>query len=252
VLQWQAVQAMHSKGVRFLPCGDAALTVEFGYEIDRSISEAVLALDSALACQHVEGIVETVPTFRSLMIHFEPLTVTAETLTELIRDLISSPSEARPNQLRWHIPACYDTELAPDLDEVASLTGLSSGEVVDLHSGTEFHVYMIGFLPGYPYMGDLPQRLRLPRRREPRLRLPAGSIAIATAMTAIYPVECPGGWHLIGKSPIKLFDAQWQRPSLLAPGDKVRFVPISFSQFEAVRRDVAAGRYAPRCETVAP
>ena len=242
---------MHSPdAVRFLPCGDTALAVEFGNEIDRAVSEAVLALDAALAGRRVEGIVETVPTFRSLMIHFDPLAVAPETLTNLVLELITESSSHRPRQRRWRIPACYEPHFAPDLDEVAGLTGLSSAEVVDLHSATEFHVYMIGFLPGYPYMGDLPEQLRLPRRQEPRVRLPPGSIAIATAMTAIYPVESPGGWHLIGRSPVRLFDAQWECPSLLLPGDKVRFTPVTVSQYEQIGRDMEAGRYVPEHEVV--
>lgn len=242
---------MHDAGaVRFLPCGDAGLAVEFGNAIDRSISEAVLALDSALARRNVEGIVETVPTFRSLMIHYEPLAVTPETLSALILELIAEPSPDRPAQRKWHIPACYDRQFAPDLDDVAGMTGLSAAEVIALHSETEFHVYMIGFLPGYPYMGDLPRQLRLPRRNEPRLRLPAGSIAIATAMTAIYPVESPGGWHLIGRSPVRLFDAQWERPSLLVPGDKVCFMPISAARFDEMASAAEAGGFVPDFEMV--
>ena len=242
---------MHSPdAVRFLPCGDTALAVEFGSEIDRAVSETVLALDAALAGRRVEGIVETVPTFRSLMIHYDPIAVAPETLTNLVLKLITGSSSHRPKQRRWRIPACYEQQFAPDLDEVAGLTGLSSADIIELHSATEFHVYMIGFLPGYPYMGDLPEQLRLPRRQEPRVRLPAGSVAIATAMTAIYPVESPGGWHLIGRSPIKLFDAQWERPSLLLPGDKVRFTPVTVSQFEQIGREVEAGHHVPVHEMV--
>ena len=242
---------MHSPdAVRFLPCGDTALAVEFGNEIDRAVSEAVLALDAALAGRRVEGIVETVPTFRSLMIHFDPLAVAPETLTNLVLELIAESSSHPPRQRRWQIPACYEPQFAPDLDEVAGLTGLSRAEIIELHSATEFHVYMIGFLPGYPYMGDLPEQLRLPRRQEPRVRLPPGSIAIATAMTAIYPVESPGGWHLIGRSPVRLFDAQWECPSLLLPGDKVRFTPVTVSQYEQIGRDMEAGRYVPEHEVV--
>ncbi len=236
--------------VRFLACGDTALAVEFGHHIDRSVSESVLALDGALARRRIEGIVETVPTFRSLMIHYEPLTVTPESLTDLVLELIAEPSGHAQSRRKWTVPACYEREFAPDLDDVASITGLSPARVVELHSAMEFHVYMIGFLPGYPYMGDLPEPLRLPRRKEPRLRLPPGSIAIATAMTAIYPVESPGGWHLIGRSPIRLFDAEWERPSLLAPGDKVRFEAISASAFEDLLHEVVAGGFVPYFETI--
>lgn len=237
--------------VRFLPCGDTALAVEFGNEIDQAVSEAVLALDAALAGRQVEGIVETVPTFRSLMIHYDPLAVAPETLTDLVLELVTESSSHPPEQRRWQIPACYEPQFAPDLDEVAGLTGLSSAEVVELHSATEFHVYMIGFLPGFPYMGNLPEPLRLPRRQEPRVRLPAGSLAIAMAMTAIYPVESPGGWHLIGRSPVRLFDVKWECPSLLRPGDKVRFKPVTVSQFERIGREAEAGRYVPEHETIA-
>jgi len=241
-----------AESVRFLPCGDTALAVEFGKEIDRSVSETVLALDGALARRQIDGIIETVPTFRSLMIHYEPLTLAPETLTDLVLALIAGPSADRQSRRRWRIPACYDRAYAPDLNEVAGLTGLSADEVIELHSATEFHVYMIGFLPGYPYMGDLPRQLRLPRRKEPRLRLPPGSIAIATALTAIYPVESPGGWHLIGRSPIRLFDAEWESPSLLVPGDKVRFLPISPSRFEELAREMDAGGFVPDFDVVEP
>lgn len=238
--------------VRFLPCGDTALAIEFGSEIDRSISDTVLALDAALAREQVEGIVEAVPTFRSLLVHFDPLKITHRILTDRIAALLRSAAGESPVQRRWHIPACYEGDFAPDLGEVAERTGLSPAEVIELHSATEFHVYMIGFLPGFPYMGDLPKPLRLPRREEPRTRLPAGSIAIATAMTAIYPVESPGGWHLIGRSPVKLFDVSWDQPALLAPGDKVRFVPLPASDYDDVRRSAESGDYVPECETVDP
>jgi len=241
-----------AESVRFLACGDTALAVEFGHQIDRSVSERVLALDGALAGRRIEGIVETVPTFRSLMIHYEPLTVTPESLTNLVLELIAEPSGQAQSRRKWTVPACYDREFAPDLDDVASITGLNPARVIELHSATEFHVYMIGFLPGYPYMGDLPDPLRLPRRKEPRLRLPPGSIAIATAMTAIYPVESPGGWHLIGRSPIRLFDAEWERPSLLAPGDKVRFQPISPARFDDLARQTEAGEFTPDFDMVEP
>jgi KipI family sensor histidine kinase inhibitor len=115
--------------------------------------------------------------------------------------------------------------------------------VVRLHSGTSFHVYMIGFVPGYPYMGDLPPSLVLPRRPDPRIRVPAGSIAIASSMTAIYPLESPGGWHLIGTTPIRLFDARWPRPALLCPGDSVCFEPVSAREFEVIRKESEAGTY---------
>jgi inhibitor of KinA len=134
---------------------------------------------------------------------------------------------------------------------VARLTGLSAGEVVALHSGTLYHVYMLGFLPGFPYMGDLPPRLALPRRADPRIRVPAGSIAIATTLTAIYPYESPGGWHLIGATPVRLFDPERAQPALFAPGDQVQCEPVEPAAFASIKQAVADGSYQVASEPVA-
>ncbi|HEV2008189.1 MAG TPA: 5-oxoprolinase subunit PxpB, partial [Burkholderiales bacterium] len=186
--------------VRFLPAGDTAVIVEFGDSIDRQLSDRVLRLSALVRAANLPGVVETVPTFRSLMVHYEPLATDSASLTAAIEKLLdSSRVEAKPVKL-WRIPACYAISHAPDLADVAQRSGLSAADVVRLHSGTRFHIYMLGFVPGYPYMGDLPGPLVLPRRADPRIRVPAGSIAIATHMTAIYPLESPGGWHLIGST----------------------------------------------------
>ena len=227
------------------------MIVEFGDSIDRVLSDRVLRLSALVRAANLPGVVETVPTFRSLMVHYEPLATDNASLTAAIEKLLdTSRDEPKPVKL-WRIPACYAISHAPDLAEVAQRTGLSAAEVVRLHSGTRFHVYMLGFVPGYPYMGDLPDPLVLPRRTDPRIRVPAGSIAIATNMTAIYPLESPGGWHLIGSTPIRLFDLRWPRPALLNPGDAVRFEPVSVHEFDAIRAAVAADAYQVSCETAA-
>lgn len=221
--------------IRFLSSGDTALVVEFGTVIDREISDAVLQLRAGLVEAAPRGVVETVPTFRSLLVHYDPVQTCAAELTRTIRSLLHRRRKGRRRARLWRIPACYEASHAPDLAEVAERTGLSPAKVVALHSGTRYHVYMIGFVPGYPYMGDLPPQLTLPRRADPRVRVPAGSVAIATSMTAIYPIESPGGWHLIGATPVRLFSADWQPPALLAPGDEVVFEAISPEQFAAIR-----------------
>lgn len=237
--------------MRFLPSGDTAVVVEFGDRIDRDLSDRVLRLSARVRASNMPGVVETVPTFRSLMVHYDPLATDSASLIAAIDNLLDSRrSETKPVKL-WRIPACYAVSHAPDLEEVAQRTGLSPEEVVGLHSGTGFHIYMIGFVPGYPYMGDLPEPLVLPRRADPRVRVPAGSIAIAANMTSIYPLESPGGWHLIGATPIRLFDLRWPRPALLSPGDRVRFEPITVREFDAVRAAVAADAYQVPCETIA-
>jgi inhibitor of KinA len=229
--------------VRFLSAGDRALIVEFGESVDRRSNERVLRLDAALRTNPPAGIVETVPTFRSLAIYYDPLQTTRVTLQRAISALLDL-GDARYSRARlWRVPVCYDGDFAPDLAEVAQLTGLTTGEVVALHSGTRFHVYMLGFLPGFPYMGDLPPQLELPRRADPRLRVPAGSISIATSLTAIYPYESPGGWHLIGATPIRMFDPGRPEPALFAPGDAVSFQPIDAASFASIHRAVENGNY---------
>ena len=227
--------------VRFLSAGDRALVVEFGDGIDRALSAEVLRLDALVGAEALPGVAETVPTFRSLMVHYDPLRTSAADLARAIERLLDRRQSARRTARRWHIPVCYEAELAPDLGKVARLTGLAPGDVAALHSGTPYHVYMLGFLPGFPYLGDLPKPLALPRRTDPRLQVPAGSIAIATSLTAIYPYDSPGGWHLIGATPIRLFNPGRVPPALLAAGDMVLFEPIDADGFAALRRAVKTG-----------
>ena len=229
--------------VRFLSAGDRALVVEFGDRIDRALNAEVLRLDTSLRSSELAGVVETVPTFRSLMVHYDPLVTTRANLERAIASLLDRKPGSRSTGTLWRVPVCYDGEFAPDLAEVAHLTGLSPGEVVALHSGTRYHVYMLGFLPGFPYMGDLPPRLALPRRADPRVRVPAGSIAIATTLTAIYPYVSPGGWHLIGATPIRLFDPERAQPALFAPGDTVQCEPVDPLTFASIKKAVDGGSY---------
>ncbi|HJU15073.1 MAG TPA: 5-oxoprolinase subunit PxpB [Stellaceae bacterium] len=236
---------------RFLSAGDRALVVEFGARVDRSLSGAVLRLAASLRRAPPRGIVETVPTFRSLTVYYDPLATSRAKLEEAIRDHIVREEEPRRAATLWHVPVCYEGACAPDLPEVAGRLGLAPARVVALHSGVRYHIYMLGFLPGFPYLGDMPDALALPRRADPRLSVPAGSISIALTLTAIYPYESPGGWHLIGTTPIRLFDAARAQPALFAPGDAVCFEPIAPARFAAIRAAVAAGDYEVAHETVA-
>lgn len=229
---------------RFLPCGDTALAVEFGDGIDRRVSALVLAFAARLEAATIPGIVETVPTFRSLMIHYDPLVLPHAQLKESLARLISGLEAADTAGRLWRIPACYDASLAPDLTDVAHRTGLTAAQVVERHSAGTYHVYMVGFLPGYPYMGDLPPELALPRRENPRTKVPAGSIAIATALTSIYPLESPGGWHLIGRTPTPPWDLRNDPPAMLRAGDKVLFQPVSLREYEGLLTRTAAGAFS--------
>jgi inhibitor of KinA len=233
---------------KFLSSGDGAIVVEFGDEIDRAISEGVLGLSARIRHGDMAGIIETVPTFRSLMIHYDPLRTSAGALIEAVKALLSGAALFEGERRLWHVPVCYEGEFAPDLAEVAERTRLAPAEVVKLHAASRYHVYMIGFLPGFPYLGDLPKPLVLPRRVDPRVRVPPGAVAIAMGMTAIYPIESPGGWHLIGTTPIRLFDALASPPSLFAPGDAVQFEPVGRDAFTAMQAAIQRGEYRIREE----
>jgi KipI family sensor histidine kinase inhibitor len=237
--------------VKFLPCGDSAVVVEFGTEIDRGVSEQVLRLSARISNARLAGVIETVPTFRSLMVHYDPMQTSSAALVDAIGALLGQVAALEQRQRLWRVPVCYEGEYAPDLASVAERTGLTAEAVVDLHSRTQYHVYMIGFLPGFPYMGDLPARLALPRRVDPRVRVPAGSVAIATAMTAVYPIESPGGWHLIGTTPIRIFDERISPPALFAPGDAVEFEAIDRDTFARIRSATERREYRPASSELA-
>jgi inhibitor of KinA len=228
---------------RILPCGDTALTVEFGETIDRHVSALVLALAGRIERAKIAGVVELVATFRSLMVHYDPATLPQAELKRALAPLLEGLEAAGDAGRRWRVPACYHESVAPDLTEVAGRTGLTTAQVAERHCGVSYHVYMVGFLPGFPYMGDLPAELALPRRENPRTAVPPGSVAIATTQTAVYTLESPGGWHLIGRTPAPLWDGRQDRPAILAAGDKVVFAPISVGEYETVLVRAAAGEF---------
>jgi inhibitor of KinA len=236
---------------KVLPAGDTALVVEFGDRIDRELNAAVLALAQGLDAECIPGIVETVPTFRSLMVHYEPLVLSASTLIAKIdaqmRTLAASASVGHT----WHLPVCYDQSLAIDLDEVAKRTSLSVQQVIEKHSAPTYYVYMLGFLPGQAYMGEVAAELALNRLETPRTRIPAGSLAITGTMSCVFPLETPCGWHIIGRCPVPLWDHS-QATALLAPGDKVRFVPVSIAEYERLTSGASQGalRLEPVSEVV--
>lgn len=231
-----------SGAYRILPAGDTAMVVEFGDSIDRNINSQVLALAHRLDQEPIEGLVEYVPTFRSLILHYDPLALSTSALIARVVELMRNLQFRQISGRMWQLPVCYDGRLAPDLEEVASRTGLSPPQVIEAHSAVTYHVYMLGFLPGMAYLGDLPAALVLPRLPSPRLKVPAGSLAIATTMTCIIPLETPSGWHLIGRSPVSFLQWRPDPEALLAAGDKINFVPVPLDEFEQLSARSAAGK----------
>jgi KipI family sensor histidine kinase inhibitor len=232
--------------VRYLSCGDTAFTIEFGNEISPEINGRVMALHAAIGrakqAGALGGVVETVPTMRSLMVSYDPLTTSRASLEPEIEGLIARglPTDMAGRQVA--IPCCYDDpEFAPDLEEVAERTGKTAEQVIAAHLASPFKVYMLGFMPGLPYSAGLDPSLVLPRRSQPRVRVPRSSVGIAMNMTTIYPFESPGGWHLIGRTPLWMFDPRREQPDFLAPGDRLFFQRIDRKTFDRIAREVEAG-----------
>lgn len=242
------------------PLGDTAVTVRFGAGIDPAIHARVLGFARALEAQRARfpGIVEWLPAFDSVSVYFDlacggpawggsvgggqacadPDEVCAALLA-LARSVIP---EARPGR-RWRIPVCFDAQHAPDLAELAAAGGIDTHEAIRLLTSAVFRVYMLGFLPGFPYMGGLPRACDQPRRVSPRKLVPARSLAAAAGMCAIYPWDSPGGWHLIGRTPVRPFElGHAEGPALFAAGDEVRLQPITGSDYDCLERDAAAER----------
>jgi len=213
--------------------GDRSLLVELGDEISPAVNRRVRDLDITLMQNPIEGLVETVPTYRSLLIIYDPLRINVALLKQRIEDLQKRIDGIQiPEPKTMEIPVVYGGEYGPDLEWVAQYHKMGIDEVIQLHTETIYQVYMIGFTPGHPYMAELPKALIMPRRETPRTNVPRGSVAIAKNQTVIYPVESPGGLHILGRTPLKLFNPFQSPPTLLEMGDLVRFFSIEKEEFK--------------------
>lgn len=223
---------MHLKEYSFYALGDSAIVIQLGDQIDPIINAKIRSICEWLDEYTFEGFVEYVPAYTTVTIYYQPWKIGYEELSEMIGEMlneISGTSELRNKVIE--IPVSYGGVGGPDLEIVASHNNLTVQEVVSLHSNINYLVYMIGFAPGFPYLGGLDQKISTPRKANPRSKIPAGSVGIAGMQTGIYPIETPGGWQIIGRTPIALFDLERASPSLLKAGDFVRFKPITEEEF---------------------
>ena len=222
--------------IRFLPCGDSAVTVEFGNRIDDQLNGAVHAFASAVEALGHPAIREVVPTYRSATVHYLPHLLEYAALVQLLRPLTETQGGAGPFGAPVEIPVLYGGPWGPDLEEVAAHCGMTPEQVIAAHSAPCYRIYMLGFTPGFPYLGGMDPRLATPRRKEPRIRIPAGSVGIAGSQTGVYPIDSPGGWQLIGRTPLRLFDLGSDPPILLQAGRSIRFVPIDEPTYHRLER----------------
>ncbi|KAB7786178.1 5-oxoprolinase subunit PxpB [Methylorubrum populi] len=234
---------------RLLPCGDTAFTIEFGAQIDARLSARVLALDATLAAHSLPGVLETVPTYRSLTVHLDPVIADPAELGRAVLALADEQPEAGPAPRLWRIPVVYGGAFGIDLEAVAAHHGLAPEAVIARHSAPDYRVAMIGFLPGYAYLEGLDPGIALSRRPSPRPVTPAGTISIGGAQALVASIAAPSGWHLLGRTPEKVFAPQRDPVFLLRPGDRVRFVPTPPERWAALDAAAEAGEpVAELCE----
>lgn len=233
--------------IKFLMAGEQGLVIEFGNAIDFEINALVHQTAQLMREKMVREVIEVVPTYRSLMVYFDPLFIRRTDLIRKIEELLSTASNVQAQDAARvvNIPVCYGGEFGPDLAFVAQHNGLSEEEVIQIHTSKPYLVYMLGFTPGFPYLGGMSERIATPRLEKPRTRIPAGSVGIAGSQTGLYPIESPGGWQLIGRTPVKAFDPESSQPFLFEAGDYLQFVAISPEEYDRIQDEAAAGRYAP-------
>ena len=229
---------------RFLAGGDKAFFIEFGNAIAPELSRRVRRLLLAIQNVRIPGVIETVPAYRSLLIHYDPLKISPTELRDRLETLEQSAEDSEfPRPTVTEIPTVYGNEYGPDLEFVAKRNRLSPEEVVRIHTGNVYPIYMMGFIPGFAYLGGMSSRITTPRLGTPRSRIPGGSVGIAGSQTGIYPAESPGGWQLIGRTPIELFHPHKEPPALLQTGNYVIFVRITPQEFTRIKKEVQQGTY---------
>jgi len=232
---------------RLLPCGDRAVSVELGDEVNRELNARVLALEYLLQQRRLPGVGETVPSYRALLVYYDPLVIGYEPLQAALRELCAAARpEVLPPARTVELPCCYAGELGFELDAAAEKLGLPPAEVVRLHAGADYYVYFVGFTPGLPYMTGMPDRLTIPRLVNPRTKTPPGSVSIGGIQCCIYSVESPGGIWVIGRTPVPIYDRKSRDPILLRPGDRLRFRAIGRDEFDDIAAAIQRHTYAPR------
>ncbi|WP_283809102.1 5-oxoprolinase subunit PxpB [Tumebacillus amylolyticus] len=220
--------------VNFEPLGEQAVLVRLGMEIREETFYEVTALAAELEARPFPGMWEMIPAFTTLTVFYHPHVSSYEQVCSYVeKALHSRPANSAPTSRVVEIPVCYGGEFGPDLEFVAEQNGLDVQEVVKFHTNAEYLVYMIGFAPGFPYLGGMPEEIAAPRKSTPRIKIPAGSVGIAGKQTGVYPLETPGGWQIIGQTPVRLFRPESERPSLLQGGDRVKFRAVTVDEFQA-------------------
>lgn len=232
------------QNIKILTAGDSSLLVEFGSEISPEINRKITATVQMMREQHIEGVVDVIPAFCSLLINYDPRVISYQEIRERIGCLVKLETRTEEGGRRIiEIPVCYGGEYGPDIENIARNAGLSQEEVIKIHSSRDYLIYMLGFLPGFAYLGGLDERIHTPRLANPRIKINAGSVGIGGSQTGIYPLDSPGGWQLLGMTPVKTYDPDRETPILFQAGDYIRFVPVDEEEYKKIRKAVERGEY---------
>ncbi len=230
--------------IKILTAGDSSLLIEFGKEISPEINQKITATVQLMKEQHIEGVVDIIPAFCSLLINYDPRVIRYDELKSRMRDLVKMDIKAEAGRKKvYEIPVCYGGAYGPDIENIAKHAGLSVEEVIEIHSSRDYLIYMLGFLPGFTYLGGLDERIHTPRLANPRLKINAGSVGIGGSQTGIYPMDSPGGWQLMGMTPVKTYDPSREVPILVEAGDYIRFVPVSEEEYLRIKELVDKNEY---------
>jgi len=231
--------------MRFLNAGDSAMIVELGNEISPLINSKIKKVTKFLDSLDKEGIIDLLPTYRSIIVYYNPLVISKEEIEKLITDNCDLDYDTLEEVEKdiVEIPVVYGGEYGPDLENIASVNGLNPKEVIDIHTSGEYLVYMLGFTAGFPYLGGMSKKIATPRLKEPRLKIPGGSVGIAGEQTGVYPLESPGGWQLLGRTPLELFNPNRESPCLLNVGEYIKFIPVEEKEYLEIEKGVKDGTY---------
>ena len=221
-----------------LPSGDSSVLVRFGEQISESIHRKVIAFQNNLETKKIQGVIETVPAYASLLIIYNPLILPYKDFLLKIHEILKEPETEKASKSEIiTIPVCYDKSFGLDLQEVSEHTGLSNDEIIKIHTASVYFVFMLGFVPGFPYLGEIDQRIACPRKTTPRQVVPVGSVGLAGRQTGIYPIESPGGWQIIGRTPMKIFNPGNENIFPVQAGDRIRFKSIDLKEFESLSKN---------------
>ena len=232
------------QNIRILTAGDSSLLIEFGKEISPEINRKIAATVELMREQHIEGVVDVIPAFCSLLVNYDPLVIRYEKLKKRMESLVRMDIKVGEGKRKiFEIPVLYGGEYGPDLKTIAEHAGLKEEEVIQIHSSRDYLIYMLGFLPGFCYLGGLDERIHTPRLANPRLKIRAGSVGIGGSQTGIYPLDSPGGWQLMGMTPVKTYDPQREIPILVEAGNYIRFVPVDETAYKQIQVQVENGSY---------